>query len=752
MNTTPLTLADTQHLRPDGRWQGFARVEGMDCAACALDLEQAARHVQGLDQFEVNPASGWASWVATGAQAITAMAQQARRLGYGLTVQACESTDHVAGQRHSQQARSRLLRFLVALLAMMQIMMYSAPEYLYSVADIGTQEASLLRWAQWVIALPLVLYCVRPYVSRAWRAARDGRLVMDQLVAVSVWLAFVLSSLRLTDLSQPVWFDSVAMLLTLLLGVQWWMGLYTAKALTFLAAQQSDFPVQVAVWRNEEWAPQAVSRLASGDRIRLSQGQVCPVDAQLPAGAYGWLDESMRTGEADPVYRQPRDWVLAGSRVLSHTLELEVRGLDGQSSLGQLGHLLRKAVAGRPGHRSLMDRALPWFVGVVALCALGSGLWWAQVQGDSAQAWSAVVAVLMVTCPCALALAQPLVRLFAMRNLAASGVLIRNPEALDRLHAVRVLALDKTGTLTSGTAQLRGVEVQSASPHWQRHDLLALAVSLAGHSMHPLSRALMRELVLQARDKPLSPVVLDSVREQEGLGLSAHLSHHAQAWSARLGSARHVGALADCPGANGASQVWLSVAPAGQAGAPWVLVRFDLHMPDSPNLAGALAALKSNYAVHVVSGDRCEAVETWSPELLFTSRQAELDPQAKTEWIAREQAKGLSVLMMGDGMNDAAPFAQADVSVAAAGASNLSASQADLLMLRPGLTPLQHVLGIGRWAHRLGAQNLVWSVAYNLMALPLAMSNHLNPWMAALGMGLSSAVVVANSLRLGRLE
>ncbi|MCQ8895576.1 cation-translocating P-type ATPase [Limnobacter humi] len=752
-------LSTIQTRQADGRWAGFARVTGMDCAACAVELEQVAGRIAGLDEFSVNPASGWANWVAGRAPAIDELADRALRMGYSLSSSGTDP-NNPGSDRQLHQTRSHLLRFLVALLAMMQIMMYSAPEYVYSTSDIGHAETLLLRWAQWVIALPLMLYCALPYHQRAWRAVLEGRLVMDQLVSISVVLAFGLSSLRLTDVSLPVWFDSVAMLLTLLLGVQWWMNLHTAQALKHLSALQPDMPLTVDVKSDGTWQTRPVVQLKRDDVIRLRRGQVSPVDGCMLgfAGEVVQVDEAMRTGEEVPLTKQPGDTVYAGSRNLADALEMSVLALDSDSSLGQLGQLLRKALSNKPAHRALLDGLLPLFVAMVAVCAVASGVYWGLVKGQPTQAWSAVVAVLMVTCPCALALALPLVRLFAIRALADRGVLVRSPEALDHLHAVDTIALDKTGTLTTREAVLSQSIRLIEHNDWPETLLNTVAFRLAQYSTHPLSKALVQVLLPQAHRLSLNlSMQLNNVQVKIGKGISADVQWNGQTAVIRLGSAPFVGLTvnqaqqysADGPG----SAVYVAVLsgdPNPDLATFKVLAaqQFELMLKPVPGLDRELNALSTSHRLMLLSGDQPDTVNAWQPNLKFDVRLGGLTPQEKTRWIAQQQHMGHRILMLGDGLNDAAAFAQSDISVAACSASTLSAEQSDFLLMRPGLQALVDLLAIAKQAHRLSLQNLLWAMAYNALALPLAMSNVLSPWMAALGMGLSSAVVVANALRL----
>ncbi|MFN7504509.1 MAG: HAD-IC family P-type ATPase, partial [Limnobacter sp.] len=375
--------------------------------------------------------------------------QRIKRLGYVLGLQEGEPGD-IQAKRTRKAARSRFLRFLVAALCMMQIMMYSTPEYVFTPDEIGRAEISLLRWAQWVLALPLMLYCAVPYYKRAWVAAIQRRLVMDQPIVIGLVLAFVLGSLNLNNPASHVWFDSIAMLLTLLLLVQMLVDNQTAIALHHLAGLQPDLPLQVQVPNAHGSPPIPVAQLRPGQLYQLAQSQAVPLDSELCTHeSTVWVDEAMRTGEAEPVPKKQGDLIQAGSRLLSDQAILRVMPTAGGDSLWSMGQLLLQALAAKPKHQDKVDRILPWFVFGVLCCAAATAFYWGFIQSQPSVAASATLAVLIVTCPCALALALPLVRLFGIRRLVQAGVLVRNPLGLDTLARVSVVALDKTGTLTT---------------------------------------------------------------------------------------------------------------------------------------------------------------------------------------------------------------------------------------------------------------------------------------------------------------
>ncbi|HEX4878772.1 MAG TPA: HAD-IC family P-type ATPase [Limnobacter sp.] len=741
-------LAASQFRRSDGLWEGIARVSGMDCGACAVEIEHAAKQVSGLHEFTVNPASHLARWVAHGPNAIEQLMHKLARLGYAMGLHG-EEASQVQALRQKRAARNRFLRFLVAALCMMQIMMYSAPEYVFSVQEIGLTETRLLRWAQWVLTLPLVVYCALPHLRRAWVAAWQRRLVMDQPIILGLLLAFVLSSLNLNNPANHVWFDSIAMLLTLLLLVQMLIENQTSKALAHLAGLQPDLPLKVQLQDGPGWRDCPVAQLQAGQRYRLFSGLAVPVDSLLADGqAPLWVDEAMRTGEAEPVCKAPGELVQAGSRIQSPMAVLVVKPSLGLDSLGSLGQLLLQALAVKPRQQDRVQGVLPWFVLAVLCCAMLTTLVWWGILGRPDLAATATLAVLIVTCPCALALALPLTHLFAVRQLADLGVLVRNPQALDTLNHVQCVALDKTGTLTTNHAvQVRQSECCGHSPMVEPTVLNAL-LALAHRSSHPLARAVSTHLLHRLEYRSL-PIEWDHLEERPGAGLVGVLMIDACAYEIRLGSAAHCGVQQTMQALS--AQVFASCTsmptalnPAGfQALQFAVVMNIDQALPRQMNVLKSLGL-----SLHVLSGDHSASVESWAPQLLFNSRCGGMSPAEKTAWIAGFQQQGKAVAMVGDGLNDSGAFAQADVSFAAAGASTLSAGQADFMLMNAGIAGVVASFQVARQVERIGAQNLWWALVYNGLAVPVAMMGLLTPWMASLGMGISSLVVFANALRL----
>lgn len=737
------SLSATQHRRADGHWEGIARVSGMDCGACAIELEQVASRVEGLKQFAVNPASHLASWVAASPGAIEELVQKAKKLGYVLGLQDAESGD-IQTLRNRKAARSRFLRFLVAALCMMQIMMYSTPEYIFTAEEIGLTETSLLRWAQWVLALPLILYCATPYYKRAWAAVAQRRLVMDQPIVIGLVLAFVLSSLNLNNIGSHVWFDSIAMLLTLLLLVQMLVDNQTALALGHLAGLQPDLPLHVQSHNAKGWQTIPVAQLQAGQTYRLARSQAVPVDSELSSKeSMVWVDEAMRTGEGDPVLKNQGDLIQAGSRLLSEQATLRVMSTSGCDSLLSIGQLLLQALAAKPTHQDKVDQILPLFVFGVLFSALATAMYWGVIASQPGLAASATLAVLIVTCPCALALALPLVRLFGIRRLAEAGVLVRNPQALDALARVTVMAIDKTGTLTTPNSIKVKQKALPGYPEIKNVEILNALCMLARRSVHPLAKAVAAHL-FQQLDGDATPVQWLHVTESAGAGLIGVFKMNDEIFEVRLGSALHC----ELPAGNGTASEVIALCITGNKSVARQLLTFDVELHSDDELEMQLAALEQlGLSLNMLSGDRPNAVQQWLPELKFETRQGGISPAGKIDWIRAKQANSQCVAMVGDGLNDSGAFAQADVSFAAAGASTLSAGQADFLMLKPGMVGVLTAVRTAQKIDLIGRQNLAWALAYNGIAVPVAAMGLLNPWMASVGMGLSSLFVFFNALR-----
>ena len=509
-----------------------------------------------------------------------------------------------------------------------------------------------------------------------------------------------------------VYFDSLSMFLAFLLAGRWFELKARHAAAAELAALVGDAERAVQRERADGQVDEApLAAVRTGDVLRVALGEQVPVDGLLLDGQTE-VDEALLSGESRPVRKQAGDTLVGGSLNLGRPLRLRALAAAHEGRAAQLAQRLQAALTERPLAQALADRWATRFLAAVMLLALLAGLFWAWWAPS--QALAVVCAVLIVTCPCAFALAAPAARVASHRALARQGLLLQRLEALEVLARVDTVLLDKTGTLTRPVAVVQPLRDGALAQ-------LPAAVALASWSRHPLSQAIAR---LASGPAPR----WQSVQEEAGRGLRG-LDAAGRAW--RLG----------------AGEGGTVFGPEGEP--PWL--RFDMDEAPQPQAARVLGQLgEMGLRTGLLSGDRPERVAAVARHLGIERAEGACSPERKLEAVRAAQAAGAVVLMVGDGVNDAPVLAQADASLAVNGAAPLAAQAADVLLLRGGLEALPLLLRQARRTRAVMQQNLRWAAAYNGLAVPLALAGALPPWAAGLGMALSSLVVVANAMRLQR--
>ncbi|MDY0108181.1 MAG: heavy metal translocating P-type ATPase, partial [Giesbergeria sp.] len=483
----------------------------------------------------------------------------------------------------------------------------------------------------------------------------------------------------------------------------------------------------------------ATRRLQVGDVVRVLPGEAFPADGRILAGRTQ-ADEALLTGESTPVGKSPGSTVTAGSHNLRSAVEVEVDALGAQTRFGQIVALMEAASLQKPRLAQLADRvARPFLVGVL-LAALLAAVWWWPT--DPGHALMVAVAVLVVTCPCALSLATPVAMLTTAGTLARSGVLVRNLQALEALATVDTVVFDKTGTLTHDRLTVSGTQVAPGAG-LAPEQALGLAAMLAQHSLHPVSRALVAAAA--ETEAPSLPWTLDEVHELPGAGLQA------RAWQAgtqevtlRLGSAVHA-RVAQMEG----QQVVLSAERAGQV---VELARFALSEALRPEAAAVVRQLRSaGIDVQLLSGDRSAAVQGVAARAGIDVAHGDCTPQDKLQRLQALQSGGHRVAMVGDGLNDGPVLAGAHASFAFGKAVPLAQSRSDIVVLGDNLALVTQTLLLARRTLHIVRQNLWWAAGYNAVCVPLAIAGYMPAWLAGLGMALSSLLVVMNAARLARI-
>lgn len=736
----------------EGRWESQVVIEGMHCAACALTIEQALCAVPGVLAAEVNSASRraritWADRQVKPSQWMDAV----RRAGY----RALPAGDIALREQRRSAQRLALWRWLVAGFCMMQVMMYATPAYFAAPGDMAPDMVQLLRWASWVLTLPVVFFACRPFFENALRDVLQRRVSMDLPVALGMAITFVVSSAATFEPTGPlgheVYFDSLTMFVFFLLTGRWLEARLRDRTAGALEALMNRLPDSVERrTASGEFERVAVRRVLPGDTLRVLPGEAFPADGTVLEGETR-VDEALLTGESQPLARAAGDAVIAGSHNLSSAVLVRAERVGADTRFASIVALMEHASVHKPQLVLLVDRlARPFLLAVLAMAVLAGLIWWPI---DPGRALMVAVAVLIVTCPCALSLATPAAMLASAGALARRGVLVRHLQGLEALAQVDTVVFDKTGTLTADGMQVTQVHTRQGL---SAADALAMAAALAQHSLHPVSRALVE--AARGGATPLTHASSGGsghgVTETPGAGLTGEAMappHDASAPATllRLGSAVHcdikpvAGGAADAT-APGVAAVYLADAQG------W-LASFELAEHVRPQaVATVQALLDAGVRVELLSGDHAAAVQRVADAVGIRVARGDCTPQGKLDHLKSAQRAGHRIAMVGDGLNDGPVLAGADVSFAFGHAVALAQSKADFVVMGDRLDRVAQTLLQARRTLRIVRQNLAWAAIYNAVCIPLALVGWLPAWLAGLGMALSSLGVVLNAARLSR--
>ena len=738
----------------DSTWESHVVVEGMHCAACALTIEEALCTVPGVLRAEVSAATQRAKVVWQPDQVLPSQWLAAvRKAGYS----ALPAMDAHARERRQREHRKALWRWLLAGFCMMQVMMYAWPAYVAAPGDLTLEMESLLRWASWVITLPVVLFACGPFFSSALRDIRQRRVSMDLPVALGMAITFIVSTAGTFDpdgmFGREVFYDSLTMFVFFLLTGRWLELRLRDRTAGALEAVMNRLPDSVERrCADGSFERVGVRRLGVGDVVRVLPGEAFPADGCIVEGRT-LADEALLTGESTPVPRQEGSSVTAGSFNLQSVVLVQVQGTGQSTRFAQIVALMESASLQKPRLAQLADRiARPFLLLVMAAAAVAALWWWST---DPAHALMVAVSVLIVTCPCALSLATPVAMLSAAGTLARSGVLVRNLQGLEVLAQADTVVFDKTGTLTHDGMVVQGVQ---ARPGLSKDDALALAAALAHQSLHPVSRALVAAASAAAAVQAGGALqegrwCVTAVQETPGFGLSAevHDNHHQfGAMTVLLGSARHA-RTAQVPLPSGVAQQVVLSFYTQDALEVAVLARFNLSEHLRSGATEAVDALRrAGIEVHLLSGDSAPAVARIAAQVGIPDWQGGCTPQDKLAALQALQSQGRQVVMVGDGLNDGPVLAGANASFAFGRAVPLAQSRSDFVLLGSSLAAIAQTVLHARRTLSVVRQNLWWAAGYNAISVPLAIAGYMPAWLAGLGMALSSLLVVLNAARLSR--
>ena len=726
-------------------WQSSVVFEGMHCAACAINIEDALHAVPGVGSVQVSAAShrGLIEWTEVQTRPSEWMAA-AEKAGY----RAVPANDAAANEQRRAEARQLLWRWAVAGLCMMQVMMYATPAYVSKPGDITPEMIQLLRWASWVLSLPVMFFSCQPFLASAWRDLTQRQVSMDLPVAIGMVVTFGVSTLGTFEptgtFGSEVYFDSLTMFVFFLLTGRWLELRLRNRTAGALEAVMNRLPDSVRrQTASGGWERVSIRRLAVGDVLEILPGEAIAADGTVLQGQ-SQVDEALLTGESRPLSRGVGSAVIAGSHNLTAVIQVRVTQVGAATRFAQIVMLMESASVSKPEMALLADRWAKPFLWGVLLASLGAAVYgWPQ---SPAHALMVAVAVLVVTCPCALSLATPAAMLASAGALARSGVLVRKLQGLQALASVDTVVFDKTGTLTRDAFTLSAVQTRAGITCSQA---LWSAGALAQHSLHPVSRAIWsaaRQEAAQAQDLALLEALqVTDMQEVAGQGVQANLLQAQPGSVQALQGNLRLGSAAFC-GVTGTVSQGLQAVLADEAG--W-LATFELQEDIREDARETVSALQQlGLQVLLLSGDGNAAVQKVAQAVGIVDARGGCSPQDKLAVLQTLQAQGHQVAMVGDGLNDGPVLAGAHVSFALGQAVPLAQSKADFVLLGAQLRVLVPVWARSRKTMRVVRQNLVWAAVYNAACVPLALMGWLPAWLAGLGMAFSSLWVVLNALRL----
>jgi len=713
-------------------------LEGVHCAACVWLVERLPSVLPGVDEVRLNVGSAVAdiTW-RPGRTRLSAIGRALDRLGY---------TPHVHRASRAQEARRSEDRMLLARLGVavacdMNLMFLQGAVYAGEYQGMASPYYTFFRWFSLLVAIPVVTFSARPFFQTAIAGLRNRIVHIDLPIAIAITVAFLASAWNTVTGSGAIWFDSAAMLIAALLGARQIQRSAQRAALERADSLRGvaflEFARRLAGTNADDQATEVpLAALAPGDLVEVRSGELVPVDGVVVAGRSS-LDNAVLTGEAAPVAVREGDAVNAGATNLGARLVVRVEATGEQTRVGALLAVVQDALSRKPQLLKTTDVLARRFVQALLAVSVLTGLAW--LHAGPAAAITRVVAVLVVACPCALGLSVPLAMSVALMRAARAGIFIKNPDALERLRKVDTVLLDKTGTLTEGLP---------AVARWKGDDrTLEFARALEGESAHAVARAFQRSY---GRSMRLVRSV-EGVNEVPGLGIVGRLDGH----DVRIGTRAHAAAegavvptdfdqYATSLIANGLSPVFVTLdgTVAGVAGIG------DALRPDARATVAALRA--QGMRVRILSGDHPSVVARVGAELGLPADDAlgGLTPEAKRDLVARLVSGANetgAVVMVGDGVNDAAALALADIGIAVQGGTGATIVAADVVLTREGVTPLLDILDGSRRLRSVIRRNIAFSVVYNAVASVLAAAGFVGPLLAAILMPISSLTVVLSS-------
>jgi len=705
-------------------------IGGMYCSACVWLLDNTLARIEAVKSVSVSPATRravirWDRSVLSFSQLLEAIAQ----VGF----KPAPTSAGLASSDNDGEYRRALRRLIVAAAAGMQVMMFAVALYAGARYGIEGNVEQFLRVISLLVCLPIVFYSARPFFAGAYRGIKARSPGMDLPVAIAIAAAFVASVQATLANSGDIYFDSVAMFVLFLSATRYLEMRARHRSENRAEALARLLPETVTRMTGGEPEVITLDRLRVGDVALIRSGDVIPADGEVLSGEL-MIDESLLTGESLPVTRKDGMAVFAGgiNRAGSASVQISLTGAS--TSLAEIGRLLEQAKADRPPIALLADRVASKFViGMLLVAATTGGIW---MTIDPTRAFEIVLATLVVTCPCALSLATPAALAAAASRLAREGFLLIRSRVLEVLGKPVTIVFDKTGTLTEGRPTIVATDVLAAQGSSDADHYLALAAEIETASEHVLARAFRGHYKAGAYKAT-------NMQTQQGFGIEAIVDGQRY----RIGNSEYVAELSDTTQVTAHEDDDSILIYLGNE--EEILARFSIGDELREDAEFSIDALRNlGYEVAIASGDRETAVAAIAKKLCIKDWHSQMSPADKLALVDELRQDGKTVVMVGDGINDAPVLAAADASIAIDAGTALARASADAVVLGKRLGSVVDAIVIAARTRHIIRQNIAWAIFYNITAVPLAATGVLAPWMAAIGMSLSSLLVVLNALRL----
>tara|TARA_R110000851_G_scaffold4900_4_gene20590 strand:- start:84162 stop:86555 length:2394 start_codon:yes stop_codon:yes gene_type:complete len=701
-------------------------IDGITCAACAWLIEHKLKPVAGITNVLVNSTTQRAlvSWDSHIIQ-LSEILQIISKVGY----QAAPYQVDEQEKQSKVDSRKFLLRLGLAGFATMQVMMFALALYTGYFTGLDVEFRDYFRWVSLMFAAPVVLYSAQPFYFSALRSLLSGKLNMDVSVSIAILGAYVASCVATIQGNGEVYFESVSMFTFFLLLGRYFEQSARQKASVSSSNLHKLVPLTAHLLRNGDATEIAAKQLTIGDIILVKPGEVIAADAEVVLGQSS-VNEAMLTGEQMPISKHLADKVYAGTINIEQPLQVRVTALGQDQLVAEIIRLQELASNNKPAIALVADRLARYFSASILSIAAITYLVWLSISPDDA--FWITLSVLVATCPCALALATPTAVTCATAIFTKLGVIPRKTGIFEKLTKIDHVVFDKTGTLTCGYLSIG--EVQTFG-QYSSEQVLSLAAATEQGSLHPIALAF----------KPFydNKHIVEHVDHHIGLGIRACINQQ----QVCIGTAQFV-----TPDCNRVSPQALE--------SQWIFLSIDnklvakIEMLDQlrvDSLATVNALKAANIKLSIASGDSSGHVEFLANKIGISDVHSGLSPQGKLALVNRLQQKA-NVAMFGDGINDAPVLAGANLSVAMGSGSAIAKNSADLILLGDHLSRFNDAIYVAKQAQRIIHQNLLWAFAYNMVILPLAVTGHVAPYIAAIGMSVSSLIVVSNSLRLLRIK